>query len=195
MNKSKRLVFSLLAGCFIAIAVIALFITNGILLSAKSNVVNGGVVLTEVCGCPKTNLPLGQQLRWIVNITIVNTNSYDIKNIKTTDVFGKEFQPALGHPLTDHYVPSVNPSVGNVVFSYLPNGTNMTLSWTIASIPKNGGSATLFVFVYTNTNSMGQQEFISSGTYNLDLGANTQWTNDQNKEYSAITNPISVKTA
>jgi len=190
MNKKKPFIVTFSAILIVLLAVLLFFAMSDGSLTAQTS----GVVFSETTGCPATDVPLETQLRWIINITIVNNGPFDVKNVNVTDVFGEAFELQLGVNLTDHYVPEPNPSQGVVQFSHVGNSGNMTLSWSIDTLSKNGGNATLFVFVLTKTNSAGQQEFTVGGTHYLNAGAVATWLDDQGNEGSSTASPIFVTT-
>jgi hypothetical protein len=132
----------------IAVAMMSLMV---LLVPLAFATTNDGVCITKEITCGgSTTVTQDQYNYWWVTITLTNGNSFDITNVVVSDRFGGEFGVTI----------QSGPSQGDVAFSYSGATEKVSMLWTIGTLTA-GSTATLTLYVYTDTNPAGRQEFTS----------------------------------
>jgi hypothetical protein len=127
------------------------------------------------------NLQLFTPYEWWVRIRVDALDTINI--VELTDGFGGEFGVCVvdweGGNSSQTPVTQASETSGKV-----------SLSWNIGTI-ENGESATLWLHIWTDHNSVGKQEFTTFGNHYLNYGAVAKWA-VEGIEYSASTDRLVV---
>jgi len=104
-------------------------------------------------------LPMREEIGWIMEIYVVNTFPFTIQNVVITDNLAAELK-------LDYYLPATT----DVVTKTQGKSKKVKLKWTIGDLSP-GSSASLKLYVSTDLNPSGKQEFTSPGCYELNSGS------------------------
>jgi hypothetical protein len=104
-------------------------------------------------------LPMREEIGWVMEISVKNTFPFTMQDVVVSDRLAAELK-------LDYYLPAT----ADVVTKLQGKSEKVSLTWNIGTLSP-GSSASLKLYVSTDLNPSGKQEFTSPGCYELNSGS------------------------
>jgi hypothetical protein len=104
-------------------------------------------------------LPMREEIGWVMEISVKNTFPFTMQDVVVSDRLAAELK-------LDYYLPAT----ADVVTKTKGKSEKVSLTWNIGTLSP-GSSASLKLYVSTDLNPSGKQEFTSPGCYELNSGS------------------------